>query len=194
MNAPTQTPGVGGVFLDRDGVINEEVNLLWRADQLVLIAGAAEGVRLLNQGGRKVIVVTNQSVVARGLVSPRAVGVIHRALRLMLAQHGARLDAIFYCPYHENADVPRYRCFSDARKPGIRMLLKAERRFRLDLSKSYMIGDQSVDIEAGQRAGCRTILVRTGFGGRDGKYPAVPDLVCDNLLEAAQIIVKGDAE
>jgi histidinol-phosphate phosphatase family protein len=188
-----ETSRAGGVFLDRDGVINEEVNLLCRTDQLVLIPGAAEGVRLLNQEGRKVIVITNQSVVARGLVSPRGVALIHRALRHMLAQNGARLDAIFYCPYHQDADVPRYRRICDARKPGIRMLLKAEHRFRLDLRKSYMIGDQSVDIEAGRRAGCRTILVRTGFGGRDGKFPAAPDFVFDDLLSAARFILKGGA-
>lgn len=192
---PTDAREIGGaaVFLDRDGVVSEEVHLLHSSSQLRLIPGSAEAIRALNERGLKVIVVTNQSVVARGLVTPRGMASIHRALRALLAEQGAKVDAIFYCPYHEDADLTRYRRASDHRKPAIGMFLKAARRFHLDLGRCFMIGDQTGDIEAGRRAGCRTILVRTGFAGRDGKFPVRPDFIRANLLEAAAAVCERSA-
>ena len=180
----------GGIFLDRDGVINEEVDLLSRPEQLRLLAGAAEAIRLFNQAGRRVIVVTNQSVVARGLATPRQVVAVHRRLRALLAQSHARLDAVYFCPYHEAADLLHYRRRSENRKPGIGMLLKGARRFGLCLEASWMIGDQTCDIEAGRRAGCRTVLLHTGYAGRDRACAAQPHYRCANLLEAAHLILQ----
>ncbi len=179
-----------GVFLDRDGVINEEVDLLCRPEQLRLIPGAPEGIRLLNERGLKVVVVTNQSVVARGLATPRQVVEIHRSLQRMLGNAGCRVNAFLYCPYHPHADLPAYRRSSADRKPGIGMLLKGAKRFRLDLNRSFLVGDRTSDIEAGRRAGCATVLVKTGHAGRDGEFPTAPDYICDDLLGAARLIVQ----
>jgi histidinol-phosphate phosphatase family protein len=158
-------------------------------DQLKLIPAAAEGIRLLNQRGIKVIVVTNQPVVARGLCSENDIAEIHSALQEMLRSEGAMVDAIYYCPHHENADLPTYRKDCPDRKPAPGMLEQGARRFNLDLRDCFMIGDRTVDIQAGRNAGCQTILVRTGFGGNDGKHDVHPDFVCDNLAEAARLVV-----
>lgn len=178
------------VFLDRDGVINEEVDLLYRCDQLRLIPGAAEGIRLLNEAGLKVIVVTNQPVVARGLCTEHDIETIHNRLRQMLAREQARLDAVYFCPHHENADLAEYRMVCPDRKPGAGMLQRAARDFGLDLRSCYMVGDRTVDIQAGRDAGCRTILVSTGYAGGDAKHDVVADAVCDDLKQAAETIVR----
>jgi len=178
-----------GAFLDRDGVINEEIDLLYRVDQLSLINGAPEAIRELNQAGIKVVVVTNQPVVARGLCTESEIDRIHEVLESMLAKHGARLDAIYYCPHHENADLESYRTICQCRKPDIGMLTKAAQRFELDLASSYMVGDRTADIYAGLKAGCKTILLKTGWGGTDKKFDVNPDYICDDLCEAVKIIL-----
>ena len=177
------------VFLDRDGVINEEVDLLHHCDQLRLIPGAAEGIRLLNTAALKVIVVTNQPVVARGLCTEQDIETIHDRLRQLLATEGARLDAVYYCPHHENADVAEYRMVCPDRKPGAGMLRRAAQDFGLDLLECYMVGDRTVDIQAGKEAGCRTILVNTGYAGRDRKHDITADNVCSDLKHAAETIL-----
>jgi len=179
------------VFLDRDGVINEEVDLLYRVEQLRLLPGAAEAIQQLNEHGIKVIVVTNQPVVARGLCTEQDMEEIHEVLQRMLNEKGAHLDAIYYCPYHENADLPKYRKACPDRKPNIGMLQKATRQFNLDLQNSFMVGDRTVDIQTGINAGCRTILVKTGYGGTDGKYGARPDYVCKDLRETVDLIINS---
>jgi histidinol-phosphate phosphatase family protein len=177
------------VFLDRDGVINEEVDLLHRIDQLRLLPGAAEGIRLLNNAGLKVIIVTNQPVVARGLCTEKDIDTIHDKLRQLLAYEQARIDAVYFCPHHENANLAEYRMVCPDRKPGPGMLQRAAQDFSLDLSECYMVGDRTVDIQAGKDAGCRTILVTTGYAGRDGKHDVTADAVCNDLKHAAEIIV-----
>jgi len=179
------------VFLDRDGVINEEVDLLYRVEQLRLLSGAAEAIRQFNEQGIKVIVVTNQPVVARGLCTEQNVEKIHEVLQRMLNEKGAHLDAIYYCPYHENADLPKYRKACPDRKPNIGMLKKAASRFHLDLQQCFVVGDRTVDIQTGVNAGCRTILVKTGYGGSDGKYEVRPNYVCKDLREAVDLITNG---
>lgn len=185
---------VQAVFLDRDGVINEEVDLLHREDQLALIPGAAEAIRRLNDTGILVIVVTNQPAVARNLCTEADVRRIHARLAEMLRQAaGARLDGVYYCPHHpekHHADGnPAYRIDCDCRKPGIGMLEEARRAFGLDYARCYMVGDTTRDIQAGRNAGCRTILVRTGYGGRDGKCQVQADLVVDDLAAAAGVVI-----
>jgi histidinol-phosphate phosphatase family protein len=177
------------VFLDRDGVLNEEVGPLYRKEQLRLLPGAVEGIRRLNERGIPLIVATNQPAVARGLCTEAHVAEIHQELRRMLADRGARLDAIYYCPCHELATLPEYRRSCVDRKPNIGMLSRAAARFGLDLARCYVIGDRTVDIQTGVNAGCRTVLVRTGYGGTDAKYDVTADFVCDDLRAAAAIIV-----
>lgn len=178
-----------GVFLDRDGVINEEVDLLHRVDQLALIDGSAGAIARLNAAGVRVIVVTNQPVVARGLCTEADIDAIHAALERQLGDRGARVDAIYYCPHHENADLMEYRTVCSCRKPRIGMLAAAAERFGLDLGRSYVVGDRTADIQAGANAGCTTILVQTGYAGKDGKHPATPTHTCADLAAAVDFIL-----
>ena len=181
-------PGTRAVFLDRDGTINREVDLLRDPRQLRLLPGAAEGIRALNRMGYRVVVVTNQSVVARGWVSERQLQSIHRSLKERLSRRGARLDAILYCPHHPDADLPRYRIRCRCRKPGTALIRRAAREFGVALRQSFMVGDSTRDILAGRRAGLTTVLLGTGYAGREGKYPVRPDHCARNLKDAARLL------
>ncbi len=185
------------IFLDRDGTINEEVGYLDSLDKLVIFPSAFEAIRLINQSGRKVIVVTNQAGVARGLFGEDLVETIHAALREALRRRGAFIDAFYYCPHHPTEGLPPYRQSCDCRKPAPGLFLRAAREWNLDLSASWMIGDRYNDMEAAHRAGARGILVKTGYGadalsgeGPDTATPAgKPDLVADDILQAVHLIL-----
>ncbi len=169
------------VFLDRDGTIVREVDYLREVSQLRLLPGAAAAVRRLNEAGIPVIVVTNQSGIARGMLTENDLRHIHDELRRRLASRGARLDAIYYCPHHPEAAVKAYRKRCRCRKPAPGLFRRAAREMDLDLARSFAVGDSARDLEAGRRAGCRTVLVRTGYGARterecgDGCAEAVAD-------------------
>ena len=197
MNASLPRPDA--VFLDRDGVINEEVDLLHNVSQLRLISGSAQAIRRLNRAGIPVIVVTNQPVVARNLCSEEELQDIHRALKsLLIKEAGARLDALYYCPHHPETlhpdGNPAYRTDCTCRKPNTGMLTRAAGDFHLDLSRCILVGDTTRDMEAGKRAGMKTVLVRTGYGGRDGKFPAVADRTFRDLEEAVGWILRDAPE
>jgi histidinol-phosphate phosphatase family protein len=178
----------GAAFLDRDGTIIQQVELMHELRQLRLLPGAAEAIRILNQNRVRVIIVTNQPVVARGICTEAEVELIHEELQRRLLKKGARIDAIYYCPHHPNATLQQYRAKCSCRKPEAGMILRASREQNVDLSRSVMIGDSTQDIMAGSRAGTRTILVRTGHGGRDPwQYDCVPDWTARNLLQAARV-------
>jgi histidinol-phosphate phosphatase family protein len=185
---------ITAVFLDRDGVLNKEVDLLHRPDQLHVLPGVPEAVRILNRKGIKTIVVTNQPVIARGLCEVSALNLIHHKLQGILESEGARLDAIYYCPHHpethHDGGIKELRRACDCRKPGIGMLMQAKREHGLSLSNCAIIGDSSTDIEAGRNAGIRTILVNTGAGRVKGDGPK-PDHAFDSLLDAAKAIALG---
>lgn len=174
------------VFLDRDGVINEEDGIIQKPSQLRLVPGAGRAIRRLNEKGILVIVVTNQPVVARGWATEAEVDLIHQRLRDMLAEGGAHLDAIYFCPHHENADLPGYRVRCRCRKPRAGMLEQAAADWKLELDRCVMIGDRTVDLQAAREAGCVAWLVETGFGGKDGKCEVEPDAVFANLEAAVQ--------
>lgn len=182
------------VFLDRDGTINEEVNYLSQPNQLRLIDGAAEAVKSLNQAGFKVVVVTNQAGVARGYFSEQAVDEIHGALKKILREKGAQIDAVYYCPHHPTAGVGAYKIDCHCRKPKAGMLERAANELRLDLARSFVVGDKISDLEAGYAVRCRNILVRTGYGLESEKefsgYAWQPEFVADNLLDAARWILQ----
>ncbi len=182
------------VFLDRDGTINEEVNYLSRPEQLHLIPGAAAAIKLLNQSGYKVVVVTNQAGVARGYFTEQTVREVHEALEKMLGEQGAAVDAIYYCPHHPAAGAGVYRQDCNCRKPNPGMLERAARELDIDLTASFVIGDKISDLEAGLAVGCRNILVHTGYGleSRNEFSGAAwkPEYVADDLLEAARWILK----
>lgn len=177
------------VFLDRDGVIIEDVHYLRHPDQLRLIAGAAFAIKKLHKAGFKVVVVSNQSAIARGYVTPRILETIHRRLKILLRLQGARLDVIYYCPHHPQAGR-RVKC--SCRKPEIGMLKAAVRKYNLDLGKSYLVGDTTTDVRTARNAGCAAVLVKTGKAGRDGVYKARPDAVCKNLAKAAAWVIKNN--
>ena len=186
-----------GVFLDRDGTINEEVRYLSRADQFRFIDGAAEAVKLLNESGLKVVIVTNQAGVARGYLSESTLREIHCLMADMLRAHSARLDAIYYCPHHPVEGVGPYKIECDCRKPKPGMLERAATELSIDLGKSYVVGDQITDLETGYAVGCTTVLVRTGYGlGSEEQFvdqPFQPDHIADNLLAASRWILKQHA-
>lgn len=182
------------VFLDRDGTINEEVNYLSRPDQLRLIAGAAEAIKRLKHAGLKVVVITNQAGVARGYFSEPALQQIHLELEQMLRAQDAHLDAIYYCPHHPTAGIGVYKIDCSCRKPKPGLLEKAARELNLDLRRSFIVGDKPADLQAGEVVGCRTILVRTGYGLESEKELAAgnfqPDHIADDLLEASRWILQ----
>ncbi len=152
------------VFLDRDGVLIEEAEYLSDPAGVRLTPGAADAVARLNRAGWPVVVVTNQSGVARGMFPLERVFEIHARIDELLATAGARIDGWFVCPHHPTAGVGPYRVECGCRKPKPGMLLRAAADLGLDPAKSWMIGDRPSDLQAGAAAGCRTVLVRTGYG------------------------------
>lgn len=165
-------PYLSALFLDRDGVVVEEVEYLRRVEDLRLLPGAAAAIRRMNQGGVPVILVTNQSGVARGLLNEDRLGEIHAALTGMLAAEGARLDGLYYCPHHPTAGAGDYTMDCDCRKPQPGMLLRAAQELEFELRLSALIGDTTGDIAAARAAGCAAaILVQTGHGAAQPAQP-----------------------
>ena len=185
---------VQAVFLDRDGVINEENGLIYKKEDLVLIPDAEQSIGLLNDTGIPAIVITNQPVIAKNLCTLKELKQIHSYLCSLLNEKGAYLNSIYFCPHHPDKGYPeeraeyKYKC--QCRKPEIGLLKEAAVDNKLDLNQSFFIGDTTTDIKAGKKAGCRTILVKTGFGGLDKKYSIYPDYIFQNLLTAIRFIVK----
>jgi D-glycero-D-manno-heptose 1,7-bisphosphate phosphatase len=180
------------VFLDRDGTIIEDADYLAHPDQVRLIPGAAAAVRRLNDLGISVVIVTNQSAVARGLASEADVVAVNDRLRALLAAAGAHVDGIYYCPHHPEIGEPPYRRVCDCRKPLPGLLQRAAHELGLDLAGSTMIGDNLRDLEAGAAAGCALLmLVRTGHGAADEAKAkdvrlSAPVVFCDDLTTAVE--------
>lgn len=152
------------IFLDRDGVVIEDSHYLGDTGRVRFVPGAPETIAELNRAGWAVVIVTNQSGVARGLFTLDAIGEVHDHLAELLSGYGARVDAFHFCPHHPEAELPEFRAVCECRKPKPGMLRRAARELGLDLAESWMIGDRVSDLEAGAAAGCRTVLVRTGYG------------------------------
>lgn len=185
------------VFIDRDGTINKEVNHLNRPDQLELIPGAGDALRLLNRAGVLAVGVTNQPVLARGDVTWAELEGIHARLDQLLGEKKAYLDGLYVCPHHPDkgfeGEVPELKVKCDCRKPETGLIDRAVRELSIDRRKSWMIGDTTSDMVAGKRAGLRTILVRTGYAGLDGKHEAIPDYVVPDLQAAINLALHGHA-
>jgi D,D-heptose 1,7-bisphosphate phosphatase len=183
------------VFLDRDHTLIEDPGYINDPALVRLLPGVDLALKWLAQAGFKVIVATNQSGVARGLISEAQLEQVHQELLRQLQEKGARLDAIYYCPYHPEGTVERYAVESPLRKPQPGMLLEAARQHDLDLGASWMVGDGSRDIEAGQRAGCRTIRVRSGHEDPESQAsPVQADFGARNLVDAAKLILQQDRQ
>jgi len=165
------------VFLDRDGTITRDVNYCSRVEDMQLLPTAAEAIKLFNESDLKVLVVTNQSGIARGYFTKETLIQIHKKMENELAKYGAHVDAIYYCPHH-----PDEGCI--CRKPKTALFYRAAMELDIDFSRSFVIGDTQMDIEAGKALGCQTALVTTGSQGSNG-INGLSDYTSDNLLEAA---------
>ena len=178
---------VPGVFLDRDGTLNEEVGYLCRPEDVTLVPGAREAVARLNAAGMPVIVVSNQAGIGRGRYGWDDYRAVMVRINELLAEGGARLDGAYAAPHHPEGAGEYCHPDHPDRKPNPGMLLRAAEEHGLDLARSWMIGDKRSDLEAGRNAGCRTALVRTGYGREvDG---ALADLVAEDLEEAVARIL-----
>ena len=187
------------VFLDRDGTVNEEVGYLSAVADLRLIPGAGAAIKRLNDAGLMVVLVTNQSGIARGYFSEALLQEIHARLEQVLRDEGAKLDAIYYCPHHPTAGTSHYTRECDCRKPGTGLIDQASRDLDIDVGQSYVVGDKWSDVELGQRAGAHTILVRTGYGSDEegNARPAHlkdPDFIAHTINEAAEWIIERVAK
>ncbi len=182
------------VFLDRDDTVNRDVSYLRSADQLELLPGVIEALQLLGDAGFLRIIVTNQSAVARGIITIEKLGEIHEALVAMIRNGGADIDAIYFCPHFLEGSIDEYTIKCDCRKPMPGMLLRAAEEFNIDLRRSFMVGDRPADIEAGKRAGCSCFFITSGIDTDLAGLPPgqQPDFVVDSLLAAAKIITDTD--
>lgn len=177
------------VFLDRDGTINVEKDYLYRIEDFEFIDGSVEAIRLLNEAGFFVAVVSNQSGVARGYYTEEDVELLHRHIAVELEKSGAHVDAWFFCPHHPDGRGS-YSLPCTCRKPLPGMLKEASLRNGLCLDTSFMIGDKLADVGAGMSAGCSTILVRTGYGTSQEQMVSTATKVYDNLLAAAKSLIQ----
>jgi D,D-heptose 1,7-bisphosphate phosphatase len=184
------------VFLDRDGTLNAENGHIRSPDQLRLLPNVPQALRLMRETGYRLVVLTNQPVIARGEATEADLAAIHRKLEWELGLESAYLDAILHCPHHPDSGFPGERSelkvICHCRKPATGLLNMASAQFPIDVTRSWMIGDTTIDMELARRAGLRSILVQTGSAGRDGKFPAAtPDFSATGLMEAAEIIANA---
>lgn len=175
--------GRRAVFLDRDDTIARDVRYCRRPEDLEILPTVPEAIRHLNENGFAVVVVTNQSGITRGYFTEETLAQIHKKMKDELGNHGAWVDAIYYCPHH-----PDDRC--ECRKPKPGLLLQAATELGIDLHSSYMVGDAPMDVDAGKAAGCKTILVGTGSNGGNAAK-ATADYTADNLYTGVEWIVKN---
>lgn len=171
-------------FLDRDGVINQkppEGQYVTRWEDMHFLPNVARGITLLNQAGFHVIVVSNQRCVAKGLITIKDLDSMHRRMCDKLAEAGAIIDAVSYCPHEKQPPC-------DCRKPAPGLLLTAARTHQIDLTASWMIGDSDIDVVAGKNAGCKTALLVTNHATEDGSA----DVIATSLLEAIHQILQTD--
>jgi D-glycero-D-manno-heptose 1,7-bisphosphate phosphatase len=180
---------VCAAFIDRDGVINEELDYVHRIDDFHILPGVVDGLRLLRQHGFELVVVTNQAGIGRGLYTEADYQQLNAHMQAQFASAGAPLAAVYHCPHHPTAATGRYRIECNCRKPRPGMLLRAAQDLNLDLSRSVIVGDKQSDLEAGRAAGVQAcVLVESGHMP-SAKARTMADHVCANLLEAARWVV-----
>lgn len=179
------------LFLDRDGVLNYDTDLIHRPEDFTLYDFTEAAIKKINASEYLSVITTNQSVVARNLTTIQGLGEIHKKMETELGNAGAKLDAIYYCPHHPHGgfpgENPDYKMECDCRKPKPGMIQKASAAFNIDPQKSYMIGDSERDMGAGKAAGCKTVGVMTGHGVK--KSDLLPDYFFANLSEAIDFII-----
>jgi D,D-heptose 1,7-bisphosphate phosphatase len=179
------------IFLDRDGTLVKDPGYLNDPSQLKLLNGVGNGLVRLKKMGYKLVIVTNQSGVARGILTEKTLERIHEKLEQILSKEGAYIDGIYYCPYFEDGVIEKYRKKSELRKPEPGMLLKAAGEMDIDLENSWMIGDGERDIQAGKKAGCKTILIdAVPKENKLASSSVTADYRAINFQEAVNIIQK----
>lgn len=178
------------VFLDRDGTINEEVHYLHSVEKLRVLDGVADALTALKRAGFFVAVVTNQAGIAKGYYPVEAMHAVHRAIQERVNQ---TIDLFAYCPHHPDGVVEGLNIACSCRKPNPGMLTAVAEEYGIDLKSSYVIGDKWIDVEAGRRAGCATILVKTGYGRSEleqaERAPCTPNFVAEDLPHAVEWIL-----
>lgn len=187
------------VFIDRDGTISEEVGYVNHPTRFQLYPYSSSAVKMLNDKGWLAVVVTNQAGVARGYFSEDIVKQIHGKMERELLDASARLDAVYYCVHHPTVGEPPYRLDCDCRKPKAGLIKRAASDFEIDLSSSWVVGDRYSDVELARNAGLRSGFVLSGYGRGEWEYQRAgwkyqPDIVCENLLEAVELILKRNGE
>lgn len=172
------------VFIDRDGTMAKDVHYCSRPEDFELFSNTARAIRMLNQDGFKVIVITNQSGIARGYFTEETLANIHKKMKHELAKRGAWVDAIYYCPHHPDGNC-------DCRKPKPKLVFQASAEHDIDLERSFVVGDLQMDIELGKAVACKTILIEGSSPVRDRGVTG-PDAIASDLLEAAHIILREE--
>ena len=186
------------VFLDRDGTLIVDKDNLRSADGLELLPGVSDAVRELNHHAWRAVVVTNQPIIAKGWATEADLQNIHNKLETQLGAEHAFLDRIYFCPHHPDAGFEgerkelKIRC--DCRKPGVGMIQKAVADLNIDLSQSWLIGDTTTDIQTAKNAGLRSVLIRSGAAGKDGKHSVSADFTCDDLPAGVKLILERETK
>ena len=181
-----------GFFLDRDGTIIEEANYLFRPEQLRLIPGAAEGIALARKNGYRIIVISNQSGIARGYFTMEDLLRVEKTLGEMLEEKGAKIDSWYYCPHHEKGIIPRYTKKCSCRKPLPGLVLQAAQELKIDLKRSALVGDKLSDVECAVNAGIpHYAQVTTGHGSEEKEKGTFPGMIREtSLLPAIEKLLK----
>ncbi len=183
------------VFLDKDGTLIEDVPYNVEPQLMQLTVGAIEGLQLLDAAGYKLIVISNQSGVARGYFPESALIAVEERSRQMLADAGVPLTDFYYCPHHPDGVVLEYAIACDCRKPAPGLILRAAAKHNINLQKSWFIGDILNDVEAGRRAGCKAILIDNGNETEwESSFERTPHYIVTNLAAAAQVILSADVK
>jgi D-glycero-D-manno-heptose 1,7-bisphosphate phosphatase len=183
------------IFLDRDGTLNVDVGYLHRLEDLELFPWTGDALRLLKRAGYLLVVVTNQSGIAHGLIAPEFVPACHDEMRRRLAPAGADLDALYFCNHHPRGSIAELAIDCRCRKPLPGMVDDAVRDLQVDPSQSWVVGDKWLDVDLGHAVGARSILVRTGWGveqERQRPEGQRVDAICDNLIHAVSVIIASD--
>ena len=178
------------VFLDRDGTLLEEGNYVSDIRNVVFFPYTVDAVRLLNQAGFAVVVITNQSGIARGIVQESFLAEAHAFIDKKLAEGGARIDGYYYCPHHPEGSIAEFARECDCRKPKPGQLRQAAVDLDLDLSRSCVVGDRWSDVDAAAAVGGRGVLVRTGYGMQAAQQSRPSAVIVDNLIAAVAWILR----
>lgn len=170
------------IFLDRDQTISDTMGYIKNYSEFKWFDFSFEALKILQETGRKLIIITNQGGVSMGFITEKELNHIHQKMLNDLKNNGINIHGVYYCPHHNTNE----EC--TCRKPGNKMIMDAAKEHKLNLTNCYMIGDGMKDVIAGNSSGCKTILLKTGYGGKDLKTNVKPDYTAENLLEAAKMI------